>query len=987
MANKKRLFKDKPRGDSYGQYTFLESNQNTEYENSDSLPVVWDKFLDRDLYTISEDNIVNLNIVNSMISEYDTDQDYLKYNQDTFIRFDELVLTRRPNIQYGIKDVDTRIYMFSAYAVSENGLHDDREFRTPYKVVDGFETQELKSWNEYRNDLWRTTGDPDAWPADTDNHRDPGEIAILLNKRLSGVSQEGEGTGLVPEFDTYVAVTNLTNQSPSYPTWDDINVGGNFYTTTTDAQENHHNIASDTIPAEDHLSAFMVRPPLVEEDDDGGEEEEEDVPGFDEDEEGTVTPIPDLQPVPGTPRRKDNPQSISPGIRPAPYPGGIVGIGRGNPATQTRNRLTEIFQEDGQYNPIYIVISHRGDASVPGPSNDFARNDRIQTFKINQNDLFTFDDVGNVFGKETTFEFGENDSLIMDESGQSAVAQTVTSLKVTINTFGYGGSLNIPEEYQEYLSQVTAPKVPIDLENLDERFLDIRPTNEIFFTNQTNLAFDINEFTDWTPFSTITLVDNQHDLQVYYDDLNDKLKSSAPNTIQLDFEVATDKEDIPEEGELIDRNSSLPAGVNIGYAYYVLSWDDVDNEYDTWNNVTADHPTLFSRLLSKQEENLYKIGIVNKKSLKHSYGSPGIKTIKAVMFNYQINEDNPNLAEPIRWKLITVRHFLDIPRNEYPEFGELGGDDYITIPWPYTSAVIGGVSENSKYTKSIEKTLSGGKIVEEDIIDETFLIDAQNNTELGKNVEQMDLEQFRFFNSPFDMHELLGIKDSIANTFIDPDSPYDVTPEYLATLPFPQYLEELEIDGIEPMNILDAVQWGQVEAGRVDIQCAVVASVLGGIAGGEHLETGEIEGSEYNCGDFTYPSYVYNWPYEGIPSGNGAEQPVETFLNVQLFVNLFYPYTSGSYWNGNSNTGSFSQESSVGQIFINDNLDFNIKDKCQIEYNTGNINNKSIYDSSGHGNQGLLIGDYKIKKRRQAEPMSRDTFIKFPKKDSKDGAL
>ena len=65
----------------------------------------------------------------------------------------------------------------------------------------------------------------------------------------------------------------------------------------------------------------------------------------------------------------------------------------------------------------------------------------------------------------------------------------------------------------------------------------------------------------------------------------------------------------------------------------------------------------------------------------------------------------------------------------------------------------------------------------------------------------------------------------------------------------------------------------------------------------------------------------------------------------------------------------------------------NIKDKCQIEYNTGNINNKSIYDSSGHGNQGLLIGDYKIKKRRQAEPMSRDTFIKFPKKDSKDGAL
>ena len=183
-----------------------------------------------------------------------------------------------------------------------------------------------------------------------------------------------------------------------------------------------------------------------------------------------------------------------------------------------------------------------------------------------------------------------------------------------------------------------------------------------------------------------------------------------------------------------------------------------------------------------------------------------------------------------------------------------------------------------------------------------------------------------------------------------------VTPEYLATLPFPQYLEELEIDGIEPMNILDAVQWGQVEAGRVDIQCAVVASVLGGIAGGEHLETGEIEGSEYNCGDFTYPSYVYNWPYEGIPSGNGAEQPVETFLNVQLFVNLFYPYTSGSYWNGNSNTGSFSQESSVGQIFINDNLDFNIKDE-NIKKGIQNINNIARLQEITAGNLKNLVKD------------------------------
>ena len=103
MANKKRLFKDKPKGDSYGQYTFLENNFFDNYESSDSVPIVWDKFLDRDLYTTSEDNIVNLNIINSMIEAGGTSNNYLRYNQDTFMRFDEIILMRRPNIQYGIK--------------------------------------------------------------------------------------------------------------------------------------------------------------------------------------------------------------------------------------------------------------------------------------------------------------------------------------------------------------------------------------------------------------------------------------------------------------------------------------------------------------------------------------------------------------------------------------------------------------------------------------------------------------------------------------------------------------------------------------------------------------------------------------------------------------------------------------------------------------------------------------------------------------------
>jgi hypothetical protein len=61
---------------------------------------------------------------------------------------------------------------------------------------------------------------------------------------------------------------------------------------------------------------------------------------------------------------------------------------------------------------------------------------------------------------------------------------------------------------------------------------------------------------------------------------------------------------------------------------------------------------------------------------------------------------------------------------------------------------------------------------------------------------------------------------------------------------------------------------------------------------------------------------------------------------------------------------------------------------CKLELNTGELIGKSIIDSSGNSNKGLLIGDYKVKKTRKGEPMRRDSFIKVPKKNSnKDGAL
>ena len=91
-------------------------------------------------------------------------------------------------------------------------------------------------------------------------------------------------------------------------------------------------------------------------------------------------------------------------------------------------------------------------------------------------------------------------------------------------------------------------------------------------------------------------------------------------------------------------------------------------------------------------------------------------------------------------------------------------------------------------------------------------------------------------------------------------------------------------------------------------------------------------------------------------------------------------------WDGVNN--KFPEKSSVGQIFISDNQDLDLKQSCKLELTTSELTGKSIYDSSGNSNKGLLIGDYKIKKPRKGRPMRRDTFIKTPKKSSnKDGAM
>ena len=83
----------------------------------------------------------------------------------------------------------------------------------------------------------------------------------------------------------------------------------------------------------------------------------------------------------------------------------------------------------------------------------------------------------------------------------------------------------------------------------------------------------------------------------------------------------------------------------------------------------------------------------------------------------------------------------------------------------------------------------------------------------------------------------------------------------------------------------------------------------------------------------------------------------------------------------------FSEETSVGEIFINENIDNDLINNCKIELNCGYEYKKFIDDTGNQANKGMLIGDYKINKRKKGIKMQRNSFIKVPKKSKKDGAL
>jgi hypothetical protein len=518
---------------------------------------------------------------------------------------------------------------------------------------------------------------------------------------------------------------------------------------------------------------------------------------------------------------------------------------------------------------IYIIIRTEGDHHKYWGTDD--RRHRIHVFTIPVDDIINS-------SEEVEYKFTYGDATVREGGGGSggseAPAFVVSNLDIRVfrGVAEVDQGENLSDNILPYAATLDFPNF---ISNDDyQGIISARP-NRIIDWEKTavNNNIDFNFY----PASKVNITVGDSDIvdfQSYYTNINDRFKASSPTTVDLSFKIGR----YVETGEITHYipNDDVEKN-NIKFKFFVIDWDDSDNKINGWDAVFSQWPVNMDEFINKRQNNLYKFGEISYseavgfwdinnlgEKVKNTYTSPGLKNIKVIIFSY-INDNDGIRFQPIRWKFANIKIYLDSAKAFMEDFSDIGGADFVTLPWPNTTPVISGISGESQYVKSLSNVLSSGKLAENDILDSSLLIRARENDELGDYVGDMDFEQSRVFNKPYSMAELLMIQDEI-------------------------------VDG-----------------------------------------------------------------------------------------SIFYPYTDTTHWDGETNT--FPMESCVGLIFINDSTNSDLRQSCILELNSQELEGDVMRDSSGNGNKGILIGDYRIDKPSKDVPIRRKTEPKISETDSENGAI
>ncbi len=293
--------------------------------------------------------------------------------------------------------------------------------------------------------------------------------------------------------------------------------------------------------------------------------------------------------------------------------------------------------------------------------------------------------------------------------------------------------------------------------------------------------FTENDVFDFRPISQIYIpprgsdIDDAVDLQSWYEvNTTDYYRASSPNIINLDFKISRNFDASNPIFLERDNDSYWSDGSNkypkeIGFKFFVVDWESDDEMWD-WNEFSENFPTSYNVLSTLQEEeNTFIFNDFDDQiSLEHVYKTPGIKIIKAVVFSYIKHTESgfDDMIQALKWKSVNIKIALNYAYDDLSDFSELGGSDYDYLPWPYTTPLIGGISEKSSYYNTVREIKSENKFNDDELFEYYKSLFAYENLpggrldEIGRSLGLIDLGQVRFYNKPFDMTSLLKLTPS-----------------------------------------------------------------------------------------------------------------------------------------------------------------------------------------------------------------------------------
>ena len=312
----------------------------------------------------------------------------------------------------------------------------------------------------------------------------------------------------------------------------------------------------------------------------------------------------------------------------------------------------------------------------------------------------------------------------------------------------------------------------------DVNFFNLNPYRIILYNRLAE--FDVNEsnqIVDFTPTSFAQTTDT--DLQLHYLDDDKVFKTSAPGFVNLEFKInKTNPRSFILSPHEEDNKSA--------FAFFVIDWNDNNKKFKTWEDVVENFPQSFNELFKRQEDdNTYILSGIKQSNgvsefnqsvvdfapyvdISNFYQTSGLKTIKSVVFSYG-KDNSGEFIQALRWKLVTTRIFLNQNRITKQDFSELGTVGFTTIPWPYTTPIISGISKLSKYYDSVENTLYNNRFADDEINSEAQVYNALINDELGDSFGDIDVEQTRLFIGAYDMDYLLMLYENDDDDY----NPYD----------------------------------------------------------------------------------------------------------------------------------------------------------------------------------------------------------------------